>query len=222
MMAYRFPSIAICFAGLVLLSVPAAAVQLASCDPNFLSCVIPENIVLQLPFTAIAGDVVLTEPNSTTVSDVFRISNNLINTGGGTGLGNMAFLFSTPENTLPAPSTYSANVVFLAADPPATYVGNGTNYLLGYRIGFAQSGSTLGLGQFAMAGLTPSTASALFASGRPPSGWRLPEPGMQSGQMQRPQATMEKKRRDDSEKLSLADARAVIARRRSRTFQGDL
>ena len=131
-MTYRFASITICFAGLVLLSVPAAADPIASCNASFTECGIPENILLQLPFTAIAGDAILTEPGGAVVSDVFRIFNNIINTGGGTGLGNMVFLYSLDDTTLPAPSTYSANAAFIMEDPSGitSYLGNGTNYLL--------------------------------------------------------------------------------------------
>jgi len=105
----------------------------ARCNTSFTACDIPENVLLQLPFTAIAGDVVLTDPNSIFVSDVFRIFNNIINTGAGTGLGNMAFLFSFDDTTpLPAPSTYSANAVFMAENPSGitSYLGNGTDYRL--------------------------------------------------------------------------------------------
>lgn len=134
MMICRFAGIPASFAGvMLLLSAPAHAAPIASCNSNFTVCAIPENILLQLPFAAIAGDAVLTEPNSTTVSDVFRIFNNLFNGGGGLGLGNMVFLYSSDDTTLPAPSTYSANAVFLTENPSGvtSYVGNGTNYLLG-------------------------------------------------------------------------------------------
>ena len=132
-MIYRFASMATCFAGLVLLSLPAAAGPIASCNASFTVCPIPENILLQLPFAAIAGDVVLTDPNSNVASDVFRIFNNIVNTGGGTGLGNMVFLYSSDDSTLPNPSTYSANAVFIAENTSGitSYLGNGTNYLLG-------------------------------------------------------------------------------------------
>src|SRR5579864_3534013 len=152
-MTYRYASIAICLAGLVLLSVPATASPIASCNVNFTSCGIPENILLQLPFTAIAGDAVLTEPNSPMVSDVFRIFNNIINTGGGTGLGNMVFLYSSDDTTLPAPSTYSANAVFKTENPSGvtSYMGNGTNYLLG--VPEPQTFELLSLAFGAMAGL---------------------------------------------------------------------
>jgi hypothetical protein len=132
-MTYRFSSVVVAFAGLVLVSVPAAAAPIASCNANFTVCGIPENLLLQLPFGAIAGDVVLTDPNNNTVSDVFRIFNNLIDTGAGTGLGNLVFLYSSDDTALPAPATYSANVVFLAENPSGitSYLGNGTTYLLG-------------------------------------------------------------------------------------------
>lgn len=131
-MTYRFGDMARCFAGVLLLSVVTAAAPIANCNASLTVCAIPENVLLQLPFEAFAGDVVLTEPNGT-ASDVFRIFNNVINTGAGTGLGDMAFLYSSDDATLPATSTYSANVVFLAENPSGvtSFVGNGTDYLLG-------------------------------------------------------------------------------------------
>jgi len=130
-----FRSTALCIAGLILLSEPGiadtiAAVPAMNC--NVTVCDIPENILLQLPFFAIAGDVVLTDPSSSAVSDGFRIFNNLVNTGKGTGIGNMVFLYSSDETSLPNPSTYSANVVFITENPSGvtSFVGNGTNYLL--------------------------------------------------------------------------------------------
>jgi hypothetical protein len=102
-----------------------------------------------LPFTAFAGDVILDDP---AVSDVFRIFNNLVNTGGGTGLGNMAFLYSSDDSTpLPNPLTYSANAVFITENPTGftPYLGNGTNYQLG--VPEPQSTQLLVLGLAAMA-----------------------------------------------------------------------
>jgi hypothetical protein len=144
MMSFRFASAAVCSAGLILLSLPgtaapiaisaqATATLVASCNTSFTLCLIPENMPLQLPFTAFAGDVVLTDPNSSAVSDVFRIFNNVVNTGRGTGLGNMVFLHSSDDTTLPSPSTYSANVVSITEDRSGitSFLGNGTNYLLG-------------------------------------------------------------------------------------------
>src|SRR5262249_7222037 len=97
------------------------------------ACQIRENVVLQLPFVAISGDVIIQEPSSTNVSDVFRIFNNLVDTGGGTGLGNLVILYSGNDNLpLPDPSTYSANAIIIkeAASGPTSYLGNGTNYSL--------------------------------------------------------------------------------------------
>src|SRR5215467_13911157 len=81
---------------------------IAQCTPTFSACAIPENELLQLPlpFLAIAGDVILVEPDLVTVSDVFRIFNNLLDTGLGTGLGNLVFLYSIDDGPLPNPSTY--------------------------------------------------------------------------------------------------------------------
>jgi len=114
--------------------IPVAPDPLAACNASFTICQIPENILLELPFMAIAGDAIVTEPSSTVVSDVFRIFNNIVDTGLGTGLGNMAFLYSSDDSTpLPPPSSYSANAAFISEDPSGitSYFGNGTNYLLG-------------------------------------------------------------------------------------------
>ena len=118
---------------LVALSIPAAATAVANCTSDFSECFIPENVELQLPFLAISGDVVLLDPSGT-VSDVFRTFNNLVNTGAGTGLGNLVFLYSSDDSTpLPSPSTYSANVVTIPENPSGVtqYVGNGTDDYLG-------------------------------------------------------------------------------------------
>jgi len=121
---------------LILIALPAISAlpaDLASCNNTFTSCSIRENVLLQLPFEGIAGDVIVQEPNSTNVSDVFRIFNNIVDTGGGTGLGNMAFLYSGGDSAaLPDPSTYSANAVVVkeAASGPTAYLGNGTTYSL--------------------------------------------------------------------------------------------
>ena len=115
-----------------LCATPIFAATIAQCTPTFSACAIPENISLQLPFVAIAGDVILVEADLVTVSDVFRISNDLLNTGQGTGLGTLAFLYSVDDGALPNPSTYSANAVTIMEDPSGFthYVGNGTDYLL--------------------------------------------------------------------------------------------
>jgi len=122
-------------ASLALASTPA------NCKPDFSACFIPENVLLQLPFLAIAGDVVVQDPNSAKVSDVFRILNNVVDTGAGTGLGDLAILISGDDSNrandddnspLGDHSRYSANAVFLqeAASGSTSYLGNGTNYVL--------------------------------------------------------------------------------------------
>jgi hypothetical protein len=135
-MSFRsFRSIALCIAGLLLLSepgfaTPITAIPATNCNTTI--CDIPENVLLQLPFDAFAGDVVLTDPGTSAVSDVFRIFNNVVNTGKGTGLGNLVFLYSSDDTSLPNLSTYSANVVFIPENPSGvtSYLGNGTDYLL--------------------------------------------------------------------------------------------
>ena len=165
MMSFR--STVLCIAGLILLSEPgiAAPIVAANCNASFTLCDIPENTQLMLPFDAFAGDVVLTDPGSSAVSDVFRIFNNVVNTGKGTGLGDLVFLYSSDDTTLPDPSTYSANVIFIPENPSGvtSFLGNGTNYVLA----------------------------------------AVPEPGT-------------------FELFALAAAMAVLTRRRSRLFQGDL
>ena len=147
-MTFRCASVPKWLAGLLLLSVRAPAATMASCNADFTACNIPENVLLQLPFPfpANAGDVVLTDPNSTSVSDVFRIFNNIVATGRGTGLGDLAFLYSSDDTSLPPPSTYSANAVFITEDPSGYthYLGNGTDYFLG-----VPEPQTLGLFAFA-------------------------------------------------------------------------
>jgi hypothetical protein len=131
----KFPSArlaALILAALGLLAVPAAAEQMAVCAPDLSSCEIPENVLLTLPFVGIAGDVVLFEPDFLTVSDVFRIFNDVVDTGSGTGLGDIAFLYSADEGPLPDPSTYSDNVEGIIETGTVTpFVGNGTTYYLG-------------------------------------------------------------------------------------------
>jgi len=115
----------------IALSVPAGATTIADCNTSLTICSIPPNVFLQLPFTAISGDAVLIESNGTTVGDVFRIFDNVINTGSGTGLGNLAELYGADNVALP--TIFSANAVFLPADPSGvtSYTSGGKTYLLG-------------------------------------------------------------------------------------------
>lgn len=130
------------FRFVLLLSLIAISASLAlastpvSCNANFTACSIPENALLQFPpgFLAAAGDVIVQDPNTGKVSDVFRIFNNVLDTGLGTGLGNTGILISADDaNTLGIDvSVPSANAVFLkeAASGPTSYVNDGTNYAL--------------------------------------------------------------------------------------------
>jgi hypothetical protein len=94
---------------------PAGALDpaVAQCNATFTDCAIPENTPLNLPFLAISGDVAVVpnlHANLNAISDDFRIANNFIDTGAGTGLGFSALLFSG-EHSVPDPSTFSANAV---------------------------------------------------------------------------------------------------------------
>ena len=114
----------------VALLVPVHAATIANCSASNTVCSIPENVLVQLPFTAIAGDAVLADSDNA-VSDVFRIFNNFINTGSGTGLGYLAEMYSA--DNIAVPTTFSANAVFLPESPSGitTYTSSGKTYLLG-------------------------------------------------------------------------------------------
>jgi hypothetical protein len=113
-------------------SIPGFSAAVAPCNANFTACSISENILYQLPFIAIAGDEVILEPSSSVVSDVFRIFNDVIDTGGGTGLGQTVFLYSVDNGPLPDPSTYSLNfqAIHEAVTGFTSFNGNGTVYTL--------------------------------------------------------------------------------------------
>src|SRR5947209_972128 len=92
----------------------AAAAPTSFCAPNFSSCnIFEDGQPLSLPGLAIAGDVVLLDRFTGTTSDVFRVFNDFFDTGGGTGLGVTAFLYSEDLHNLPNPATYSVNAVFI-------------------------------------------------------------------------------------------------------------
>ena len=118
------------------------------CTQFFTDCAIPEEVPLQFPlgYFAVAGDAVLApslDSNLHAVSDVFHIDHNFLDTGLGTGIAlsfssshlATGFLFSGHNNTLPNPSTYSANAVEIRENPEGhgdtLYNGNGTIYHLG-------------------------------------------------------------------------------------------
>ena len=111
-----------------------SATTIVQCTPTFSDCAVPENLLLQFPFLAISGDVVLV-PNLNVdlaaVSNVFRVFNNFVDTGAGTGIGFVAELYDGKHN-LPSTSTYSANAVVMLKQPTGAtqYIGNGTDYHL--------------------------------------------------------------------------------------------
>ena len=128
----------LCFAALALFSSPITAAPVSSCSADFLSCNVYEGQLLTFPDGGfgIAGDVIVRDSAGMTV-DVFRVFNDIVDTGGGTGLGSTAFLYGADLNDLPNPSTYSANAVTIrrgTAGPTGYYEtdynGNGTNYRL--------------------------------------------------------------------------------------------
>ena len=92
---------------------PAAAGQISTCDSNTYVCQIyeEENIDISAIGIAISGDVVLLD--GSIVRNVFRIFNDIADTGGGTGLGQTASFYGIVEGNLPDPSTYSDNVIYL-------------------------------------------------------------------------------------------------------------
>ena len=126
--------------GTVVPNSPFTPVILATptCTPA--ACDIFEGTLQNLPFVAIAGDVILSDPDGS-VSDVVRFFNNLVDTGAGTGLGTQVFMYSKidtgpersfgPDLGLPSASTFSANAIRIAEAPdgtPTIYNGNGTIY----------------------------------------------------------------------------------------------
>jgi hypothetical protein len=113
------------------------AAPVSGCAADFSTCsLVEDGQVLTLPGFAISGDVLIVEPSDNSiVSDVFRIFNDLFDSGGGTGLGTTAFLYSADLGNLPDPSAYSVNAVTIIEGPSigggltqTDYNGNGTIY----------------------------------------------------------------------------------------------
>ena len=128
----------LCFAALALFSSSVTAAPVSSCAVDGSSCNVYEGRLLTYPdgYFGYSGDVVVKDFSGITVN-VFRIFNDLVDTGGGTGLGSTALLYGADLNDLPNPSTYSANAVTIkmgTAGPTGYYEtdynGNGTNYRL--------------------------------------------------------------------------------------------
>ncbi len=114
----------------------AHAAPTSFCASDFSSCnIFEDGQSLSLPGLGIAGDVVLIDRFTGTTSDVFRIFNDFFDSGGGTGLGVTAFLYSEDLHNLPSPATYSVNAVFIneafgsgGGTIETDYNGNGTIY----------------------------------------------------------------------------------------------
>jgi hypothetical protein len=113
------------------------AADVAACDATCSVCSIPQNVVLQLPAACLlsGGDVIIQGANPSNATYLFRAFNNLVDTGGGTGLSRSVILYGSNDNTpLPDPSTYSLNSVTIqaSASGPTFYFGpgSGTSYYL--------------------------------------------------------------------------------------------
>jgi hypothetical protein len=143
-----------------LLTLPALADALPAegCDPGFTVCVAIEGQTLNFPGLAISGDALLIDGGGNT-DGVFRIFNDVIDTGGGTGLGITATLFGATTG-LPDPSTYSFNAIDLVfgadngtGNPllnvpgfvETEYIGNGTRYELFSNVPEPATWSLLGI-----------------------------------------------------------------------------
>lgn len=118
-----------------LLTAPALhATPISSCAADFSSCnIYADDMFLTLPGLAISGDAVVKK--GATVVDVFRILNDVVDTGGGTGIGMTAFLFAASLGNLPSPANYTVNAVTIPQGTTVvggyietTYDGNGTLY----------------------------------------------------------------------------------------------
>lgn len=117
---------------LFLCAVPLFA-TMSSCDPNTFTCSIYENELVPFGFLAVSGDVIVENSHGVTF-DVFRIDNDIFDSGGGTGIGDQGFMFG--RHDLPDPSTYSVNAVVIPLGPAVggyfetQYSANGDFYTL--------------------------------------------------------------------------------------------
>lgn len=112
------------------------AAPVSSCNADDSICNVYEGQTLTYPsgYFGISGDLIVQSPPGTTL-DVLRIFNDIVDTGGGTGLGSMAFLYAADLHDLPSPTTYSINAVSILrgiSGPvgfyETDYNGNGTLY----------------------------------------------------------------------------------------------
>jgi hypothetical protein len=112
--------------------------SLANPTCNAAACDVVEGVLTTLPFVALSGDVILLDGDGS-ISDVVRFLNNIVDTGGGTGLGNQVFIYSKIDSgpdlsagpDVGLPTTFSSNAVRIpeaAEGSPTIYNGNGTIY----------------------------------------------------------------------------------------------
>lgn len=133
---------------LCLYSLPtlADALPAEGCNASFTICVAIEGQTLVYPgCCGISGDVLLTNDGTLggTLDALFRINNDLIDTGGGTGLGLTAFLFGSADGSAAMPfSVNDISIVFgvdngtgvpllnVPGYVETEFIGNGTMYEL--------------------------------------------------------------------------------------------
>jgi hypothetical protein len=109
----------------------AWAVDPFNCTPTYSECWIPKNVLQQGQPGNPAGDVVITKTNSNGASAVFRIFNDYLDTGLGTGQSQSWILYSKDTTGVPNPASYSANVTTIpeAATGATDYLSStGTLY----------------------------------------------------------------------------------------------
>ncbi len=151
----------LCFAALALFSSSITAAPISSCASDGSICNVYEGQLLTYPDGdfGYAGDLIIRDSAAMTVN-IFRVFNDLVDTGGGTGIGSAAFLYGADLKNLPDPSTYSINAVMISrgtAGPAGYYETDYTGNGILYRLftpspepsGFALLGlGTLALGAF--------------------------------------------------------------------------
>jgi hypothetical protein len=134
-MKLPFARLALVLAVLCLMSLPAKADTLPAegCNAANTVCVAIEGQTMSYTpgFFGISGDALLTDSNGD-VEGVFRIFNDLVDTGGGTGLGLTAFLFGVNAIEIAIGSDNGTGVPLLKVPGfvETEFVGNGTLYEL--------------------------------------------------------------------------------------------
>jgi hypothetical protein len=124
--------------GMALSVLPAlhagVVIPTSSCAPDFSVCSVYENQPTFFPgfpggFIGAAGDVLIDGGTGTVA--VFRVFNDIFDSGGGTGLGDFGFLYSANFYNLPDPASYSVNAVTVPLGP-AVGAFNETVYIGGF------------------------------------------------------------------------------------------